>query len=444
MKITTVAINEVIPYARNPRKNEDAIAKVSASLQEYGWQQPIVVDADMIVIAGHTRLEAAKRLGMDEVPIHVADKLSDTQVKAFRIADNRVGQEAEWDLDLLKQELGDLSELSFDLSLTGFDSDQLDELLFDAIENEGLTDEDLVPDVEENYVSRLGDVWVLGNHRLMCGDSTVISDVEKLCDGKLMDACWTDPPYNVDYESSAGKIKNDNMKDSEFKKFLKDAFITAFSVMREGAPIYVAHADTEGLNFRSAFKEAGFKLSGCLIWVKDSLVLGRSDYQWRHEPILYGWKEGAAHSWFGGRKNTTVLESDYKNFTVHSDGTLDIDIGSNILRVTGTDLCVEQVLPTTIRAEKPKRSDKHPTMKPVGLVLQMLENSSKVGSSVLDLFGGSGSTMIACQKSGRKSYLMEFDPKYADVIVKRWQDFTGKKAIHAESGISFDELISKK
>jgi DNA modification methylase len=274
----------------------------------------------------------------------------------------------------------------------------------------------------------------------MCGDSTSIENVEALCAGTPIDCCWTDPPYNVDYEGSAGKIANDNMEDSQFRQFLLDAFVSAFAVLREGAPIYVAHADTEGLNFRGAFKDAGLKLSGCLIWVKPSLVLGRSDYQWRHEPILYGWKPGAAHSWYGGRAKTTVIDAKDMPFRVMQDGSVQIEIGESTLNITGKNLEVEEVLGSTIRAEKPKKNADHPTMKPVELVLGMLKNSSRRGSTVLDLFGGSGSTLIACQKSGRKARLMEFDPQFVDVIIRRWQDFTGKSAVHEQSGKTFDDL----
>jgi len=266
-----------------------------------------------------------------------------------------------------------------------------------------------------------------------------MNSVSLLCDG-LVDACWTDPPYNVNYEGSAGKIKNDNMKNDAFRQFLRDAFTSAFSAMREGAPIYVAHADTEGFNFRGAFLEAGFKLSGCLVWVKNSLVLGRSDYQWKHEPILYGWKPGAAHSWYGGRAKTTVSEAPEGLLSMQDDGSFIIQSGDDLFRVSGKNLEVEGVSGSILRVEKPKLSSAHPTMKPVELVSSQIENSSKRGDSVLDIFGGSGSTLIACHKLGRFARLMELDEKFVDVIINRWQDFTGKKAIHEETGKTFDEL----
>ena len=273
----------------------------------------------------------------------------------------------------------------------------------------------------------------------MCGDSLDIDAVSKLCGGKV-DAVWTDPPYNVNYESKAGKIGNDHMKDGPFREFLRDAFLTAYAVMREGAPIYVAHSDTEGFNFRGAFRDAGLKLSGCLVWVKPSLVLGRSDYQWRHEPILYGWKEGAAHSWYGGRKKTTVFDAEDTPFTVQEDGSVLVESGEDVFRITGESLEVESLKGSVVRCEKPKISAQHPTMKPVSLVLSQLCNSSKRGDLVLDLFGGSGTTLIACHKSGRNARLMEFDPKYCDVIIKRWQDFTGQQAVNEETGKTFAEM----
>lgn len=398
MKIKNVAINTVIPYARNPRNNQGAIAKVAGSIKEFGWQQPIVVDSEMVVIAGHTRLAAAQSLGMDKVPIVIAENLTPAQVKAYRLADNRVSQEAEWDHDLLTLELQDLVGEEYDLDLTGFSDDELAALL--AEETEGLTDEDAVPDVPENPVTVLGDVWLLGNHRLMCGDSTSIDALEALCGEHRADMWLTDPPYNVAYEGKtkdALKIQNDEMGDDQFRQFLRDSYSAADAVMKPGAVFYIWHADSEGYNFRGAAHDMGWQIRQCLIWKKQTMVMGRQDYHWKHEPCLYGWKEGAGHLWAADRKQTTILEFD-----------------------------------------RPSRSKEHPTMKPVELFEYQMLNNTKGGDLVLDSFGGSGTTMIAAEKNGRHSRLMELDPKYCDVIVKRWQDFTGKKAVHAETGEEFN------
>ena len=439
-QIKMLAVDKIIPYVKNSRTHSDEqVAQVAASIKEFGFTNPILLDKENVIIAGHGRMLAAQRLGLSEVPCIRLDHLTEAQKKAYIIADNKLALNAGWDNELLGLELGELLENGFDLGITGFAPDELDLLLaLNNVDEEGLTEDDAAPALQTDHTSRSGDLWILGDHRVMCGDSTSIDNVETLCAGVPVDCCWTDPPYNVNYEGTAGKIANDNMKDGEFRQFLLDAFVSAFAVMREGAPMYIAHADTEGYNFRGAFIEAGFKLSGCLIWVKPSLVLGRSDYQWRHEPILYGWKPGASHSWYGGRKNTTVFDAEDMPFRVMPDGSVQIEIGESTLRISGQDLHVEELLGSTIRAEKPKKSAEHPTMKPTDLVLGMLKNSSLRGDVVLDLFGGSGSTLIACQKSGRKARLMEFDPRFVDVIIKRWQDFTGKEAVHAETGETFN------
>jgi DNA modification methylase len=415
-----------------------------ASIQEFGFTNPVLIADDSTIIAGHGRVLAAEAMGLSAVPCLRLSHLSETQRRAYVIADNKLALNAGWDDELLRLELGALRDGGFEIGLVGFSSDELDALFIGDVDEEGLTGDDDVPDVGAVPVSCLGDIWVLGDHRVMCGDSTSVSAVEDLCGGDLVDCCWTDPPYNVNYEGSAGKIENDNMSDEAFREFLRGAFISAFAVLRAGGPIYVAHADTEGENFRAAFREAGFKLSGCLIWVKNSLVLGRSDYQWRHEPILYGWKPGAAHSWFGGRAKTTVAEMADAPFVIMPDGSVQIEVGESFLRISGDNLMAEEVLPSTVRAEKPRRNSEHPTMKPVELVLGQLKNSSKRGDRVLDLFGGSGSTLIACQKSGRRARLMEFDPKFVDVIVRRWEQFSGRKAELLASGETFEALEAKR
>jgi site-specific DNA-methyltransferase (adenine-specific) len=387
MKIVEKSVETLIPYIKNSRTHSDAqIAQIAASIKEFGWTNPILVDGENGIIAGHGRLMAARKLGHTKVPVIELKDMTDTQKKAYIIADNQLAMNSGWDTSLLTLELTDLQAEGFDLELLGFDPKELNALLEPEVV-EGLTDEDAVPDVPDEPKTKLGDIYELGNHRLMCGDSCNIEAVEALTGG-LVDILVTDPPYNVAYESSNGlKIQNDNMADEKFRQFLADAFIAASAVMKPGAVFYIWHADIEGFNFRGACRDAGFQVRQCLIWNKDSLVMGRQDYHWKHEPCLYGWKDGAAHLWSADRKQTTIIE-----------------------------------------CKKPKKNDIHPTMKPVELMEYQILNNTKGMDVVLDLFGGSGSTMIACEKLGRKACLMELDPKYCDVIVKRWEEFTGGKA----------------
>jgi DNA modification methylase len=391
MEVIDVPIEKVIPYARNPRKNEAAVAKTAASIKEFGWRQPIVVDKDYVIIAGHTRLLAARQLGYEWVPVHIAYDLNEAQIKAYRIADNRVAQEADWNYELLKLEIEELTDIDLDLSLLGFDLEELDAIMvnteaIDALPSE--EDNEFPNDVEP--VCKKGDLWILGEHRLLCGDATIFDDYEKVLQGERIDLVITDPPCNVDYvgkTKDALKIKNDKMGQDDFYAFLADVYVNLFANMKDGAPIYVFHADSEGHNFRRAMKESGMKLAQCLVWEKNSLVLGRQDYHWQHEPILYGWKEGEAHKWYSDRKQTTILSFD-----------------------------------------RPARSEEHPTMKPIEILAYLLGNSSKPGDLVWDSFLGSGSTIIACEKMKRRSFGLELDPKYCDVIIKRWENFTGRKA----------------
>jgi len=388
------AVDKLIPYAKNARTHSDEqVAQIAGSIKEFGFNNPILVDKDNSVIAGHGRLMAARKLGMDKVPVVELQHLTESQRKAYVLADNRIALNSGWDTSMLSLELQDLKD-DIDLSLLGFDPDELDALLNPIEETEGLTDEDAVPDVPDEPKTKLGDIYILGNHRLMCGDSTSIDAVEKLMDGQLADQLVTDPPYNIAYEGGSKKreqIKNDEMADAEFRQFLKDVYIAANAVMKAGAVFYIWHADTEGYNFRGAARDMGWKVRQTLIWNKDNSAFGRSDYHWKHEPCLYGWKEGAAHLWAADRKQTTVIQ-----------------------------------------CKRPSKSELHPTMKPVELMEYQILNNTKGSDIVLDLFGGSGSTMIAAEKIGRKSCLMELDPKYCDVIVKRWEDFTGKKAVLSE------------
>jgi site-specific DNA-methyltransferase (adenine-specific) len=391
LKITQKKVDSLIPYVKNSRTHSDAqVAQIAASIKEFGWTNPILVDGDNGIIAGHGRLMAARKLGYKEVPtIELAD-LTETQKRAYIIADNRLALNAGWDNEMLTIELNDLLADGFALELLGFDPKELNALLEPEVV-QGLTDEDAVPDVPEEPKTKLGDIYQLGNHRLMCGDSTNVEAVVELTGGAGVDMLLTDPPYNVAYEGKTKEsltIQNDSMGNDQFRQFLRDAFVTADTVMKKGAVFYIWHADIEGYNFRGACDDAGWKVRQCLIWKKSSMVMGRQDYHWKHEPCLYGWKDGAGHLWAADRKQTTILEF-----------------------------------------EKPHRNGEHPTMKPVALFEYQMLNNTKGGDMVLDLFGGSGTTMLAAEKHGRHAYLMELDPKYCDVIVKRWEDFTGKTAV---------------
>lgn len=447
-------IESLTPYARNSKKHSDEqLALIQSSMVEWGFTNPVLADEKGIV-AGHGRVMAATRLysaGQSlrfpngaEIPVGMVPVIdctgwSDAQRRAYVIADNRLAEKgAEWDLEMLKLEIDDLMASGFDFEMTGFSSDDLAGLfaLEDVPGNK--KDPDDCPDTPETPHSKPGDVWVLGPHRVACGDSTDVGVWDKVMQGELADACWCDPPYNVAYNSKlAGSIKNDDMGDSEFLDLLRGMFGAMFSVMKPGAAIYVAHADTEGLNFRRAFREAGFKLSGCIIWRKDSLVLGRSDYQWMHEPILYGWKPGSAHKWFGGRKQTTIAE--YGNtgpVKQAADGRWVIEIGDTVLVVDG-DAKIEESPSSVVFHEKPKRSADHPTMKPVGLIEKQLRFSARPGDIVIDCCGGSGSTMMAAERLGMCARLVELDPKFVDVECQRYFDYTGRVPVHAETGEPF-------
>lgn len=438
-KIEQRKVSDLIPYARNSRTHSDAqVAQIAASIREFGWTNPVLIDGKNGVIAGHGRLLAARQLGMETVPCIALDGLSEAQRRAYVIADNKLALNAGWDETMLALEINDLAASGFDIGLMGFSDAEMSYL--NAEKHGGLTHPDAVPETPVIPLSVAGDVWILGGHRLTAGDSTVQTDVERVMGGVMADCLWTDPPYNVNYQGTAGKIKNDHMKDAAFRDFLRSAFGSAFTVMKPGAPAYIAHADTEGINFRGAFADTGFKISGCLIWRKNSLVLGRSDYQWQHEPILYGWKPGASHRWYGGRKNTTLLEIEGDLVTDNGDGTLTLQLGIQTAVISGEGLTLHRVEPSIFNIEKPKRSSEHPTMKPVELITKMLNNSTREGDVILDTFGGSGSTLIACEMLGRFCRMVEFDPKFVDVIVKRWQEFTGKQAIHAETGETFDAM----
>jgi len=428
-------IDKLINYARNSRKHSDAqVDMIAASMKEWGWTSPCLVDESGLIICGHGRVMAAKKLGFAQVPVMVAVGWSEAQKRAYVIADNQLSAASSWDDEMLKVELSDLKLEGFDLDLLGF-GDQLTDLLDPDLVNPE-KDPDEVPDVPVEPYSKMGDVWVMGPHRAMCGDSLSQSDWDKLMQGEMADLCVTDPPYGVKYESKlAGSIKNDDLSGAEFRDFLRTAFTCLFNVMKPGASIYVYHADTEGYNFRGAFIESGFHLSGCLIWKKNALVLGRSPYQWIHEPALFGFKKGKAHRFFGGRKQTTVTEFG-EPFVRRDDGTWAIDVGGQTLIVSG-DVLVEGVENSVIYADKPKRSAEHPTMKPTNLLIKNLKNSGRRNDIVVDAFGGSGSTMIAADMMGMCGRMMELDEKYVDVQCQRYYEWTGRVPVHAETGEPF-------
>lgn len=382
MEIIKLNINEVIPYPDNPRKNDNAVDAVAESIKQCGYCSPIVIDEDNVILAGHTRLKALKKLKWKEVECVRKTGLTEEQKKKYRILDNKTNELAEWDFDLLEEEIDGLDFDGFDF---GFD--------MSAFEEPQTIIEDEPPEVDEENepITQLGDIWQLGDHRLMCGDSTDAGTVAILTDGKQADLFLTDPPYNVAYEGKtkdALTIENDKMESDKFREFLTSAFTAAVSVLKEGGGFYIWFASREHCNFETALNDSGLDVRQELIWKKNTMVLGRQDYQWKHEPCLYGWKDGASHNWYSDRCQTTILEFD-----------------------------------------KPARNGEHPTMKPVELFAYQIQNSTKKNDIVLDLFGGSGTTIIACEQTGRIGYSMELDPKYCDVIIKRYENLTGKKAV---------------
>ena len=390
MKTTTemklVPISKLVPYVNNARTHSPAqINKLRSSLREFGFINPIIIDRDYGVIAGHGRILAAKEEGITEVPCVFADHLTEAQKKAYIIADNRMAMDAGWDEELLRVEIEALQADNFDPLLTGFDEKELSKLFDDGLDAKE-DDFDVEAELQKPTFSKPGDVWTLGRHRLVCGDSTKAETYEVLLGDTKANLIITDPPYNVNDEGSAGKIKNDNRASEKFYQFLLDAFSCMEKALADDGSVYVFHADTEGLNFRRAFADAGFYLSGCCIWKKQSLVLGRSPYQWQHEPVLYGWKKKGKHQWYTGRKESTIWEFD-----------------------------------------KPKKNGDHPTMKPIPLLAYPIMNSSMSNAVVLDPFGGSGSTLIACEQTSRICRTIELDEKFCDVIVRRYIEQVGSE-----------------
>lgn len=390
-KVEKRSVSSLIPYARNSRTHSEAqVAQIAASVKEWGWTIPVLIDETGQIIAGHGRIQAARLLGLEEVPVMVAEGWTDAQKRAYVLADNKLAMNAGWDEELLSLELKDLKDLGSDLSLIGFDEDELAEIMADNTPTEGLTDEDDVPELPTIPTSKEGDVWILGSHRLMCGDSTSIDSVDVLMDGQKADMVFTDPPYGVDYEG----IHNDSR--SGLEDLLRSVFANYIAVSKSGASIYCFHSDRCADVFHKVFREF-FHFSSMIIWAKNSLTLSQTDYQSQHEPCLYGWMDNGSHSWYSDRKQTSVWKFDKE-------------------RVVG-----------------------HTTPKPVGLVEKAITNSSKGGDTILDLFGGSGSTLIASEIMKRSARIMELDPKYCDVIVTRWEEFTGKEAVLESNGLTFKE-----
>lgn len=390
-KVEKRSVSSLIPYARNSRTHSEAqVAQIAASVKEWGWTIPVLIDETGQIIAGHGRIQAARLLGLEEVPVMVAEGWTDAQKRAYVLADNKLAMNAGWDEELLSLELKDLKDLGSDLSLIGFNEDELAEIMADNTPTEGLTDEDDVPELPTIPTSKEGDVWILGSHRLMCGDSTSIDSVDVLMDGQKADMVFTDPPYGVDYEG----IHNDSR--SGLEDLLRSVFANYIAVSKSGASIYCFHSDRCADVFHKVFREF-FHFSSMIIWAKNSLTLSQTDYQSQHEPCLYGWMDNGSHSWYSDRKQTSVWKFDKE-------------------RVVG-----------------------HTTPKPVGLVEKAITNSSKGGDTILDLFGGSGSTLIASEIMKRSARIMELDPKYCDVIVTRWEEFTGKEAVLESNGLTFKE-----
>lgn len=413
MNIIEKKISDISPYENNPRKNDAAVKYVAESIKQFGFKVPIVIDRDGIIVAGHTRYKAAKKLNLEQVPCIVADDLTDEQVKAFRLADNKVAEKAEWDFDLLEEELQDL--IGFDMSDFGFETEDEEEEELEA-EEDGYDEE-----VPEEPKAKLGDIYRLGDHILMCGDSTSSKDVEKLMGGEKADLIVTDPPYNVAIKNSKGMtIENDDMESTQFLEFLTSCFENAEQSLKPGGAFYIWYASREHINFERALNNAGLQVRQQLIWNKNSFILGRQDYHWKHEPCLYGWKDGEAHYFIDDRTQSTVIE----------------DKGIDIKKLKKEEMVqlLEEFLSdkrstTIINEEKPSANDLHPTMKPVKLIARLIKNSSRQNETVLDLFGGSGTTLITCEQLNRKCRMMEFDPRYADVIIDRWEQFTGEKAV---------------
>jgi DNA modification methylase len=400
-------LDKLVPFATNPRTHSDAqVAQIAASIREFGFTNPILVDTNAGILAGHGRLLAALKLSLPEVPVIVLDHLSETQKRAYIIADNKLALNAGWDDDRLRLELVALKEQDYDLDLIGFDDEELARLLCAQDAATGLTDEDAVPEILETPVSAPGDLWVLGDHRVLGADATVRADVARLMGGDTADLVFTDPPYNVDYEGYTEdrlKIKGDRMSAEQFQRFLQDTFSSYRAIVKPGASLYLCHASSWQREFQSALEQADFEVRCQIIWAKNTFAWGFGRYKFQHEPIFYAHVAGQKDSWYGDKSQSTLWEE-----------------------------------------KKPAANRIHPTAKPVELVERALINSSKAGDIVVDLFGGSGSTLIGCQRRGRRARLMEIDPKYADCIVRRWQEYVGKQAVLEGDGRTFEAIAQER
>lgn len=413
MSIEYINIDEIIPYENNPRNNDEAVPYVANSIKEFGFKVPIIIDENNVIVAGHTRLKAAEMLGLENVPCILADDLTEEQIKAFRLADNKVGEIATWDLSKLNIELEGI-----DMPMSDFGFKDISESDIEIKEDDfDFNEEEELPPPK----TKRGEIYQLGDHVLMCGDSTSQNDVDKLMNGAIADLVVTDPPYNVNVSNSQGMtIENDNMQNDEFREFLIKAFSNMNLYIKEGGAFYVWYAGKEHINFETALNSADLHVRQQLIWVKNQFNLGRQDYQWQHEPCLYGWKDGAGHYFTYDRTQSTTIE----------DKPIDYDNLSKEQAIKMLKKVYSAQLPSTIiRENKPLVNDLHPTMKPINLIARLIKNSSEKQEIVLDLFGGSGSTLIACQQLNRKCYMMEYDPRYADAIIHRWEEFTGRKAV---------------
>lgn len=404
MKIVYVNTELLIPYENNPRFNEKAVDHVAKSIKDFGFRVPITINKENVVITGHTRLLAAKKLGMREVPVIAIEDLTDDQIRAYRLVDNKVAEIATWNYELLEKELEeiDLNLDEFNFEIPGADS--------------RLKDDDYKIKLPKTPKSKLGDIYKLGNHYLMCGDSTKKEDIEKLVSGTVIDALITDPPYNVDYKKSQlGPLANDNLTDEGYFNLLSQSFAAASHVMKKGAPFYIWHADSENIIVKKACESTDWTIRQSLIWVKSNFVIGRQDYQWQHEACFYGWKNGAKHYFINDRTFSTVNYDEVKSLTASQAKKILLEY-------------LENKPGTVLEENKPLKNDNHPTMKPIKLMGRQINNSTKQGESILDIYAGSGSTMIAAEQLNRKSYLMEIDPQFVDAIIDRYEKFTGLKA----------------
>lgn len=427
---------DLIPYDRNPRTHSsEQIDQLVQSILKFGFVSPILVSTDKGILAGHGRLAAAKRMGLDVVPVVVLDHLSEDEQRAYIIADNRLAENAGWDMELLTQELAALAEAGFDATVTGFTDEQIEQMLAEEPPDpEATGKEDDTPEPQEKAVARDGEKWILGPHLVVCGDARDYNAMDVLLRGISADLLWTDPPYNVAYQSAAGDtIANDDMASGEFRSFLTDCLKNARGHMAAGACFYIAHSDLERHNVQLAVIDAGLEPKQCLIWVKSAPTLSRQDYNWRHEALLYGWKPGRKHYFNEDFRQTTVIDPDKDFATMEHEQLVAL---LREIRDTWNN--------SVIYAPKPSRSELHPTMKPVGLIRRMITASTRPGETVLDPFAGSGSTLIACELLGRRGVMVELVPHYVDVIIRRWQEYSNKTAILKGDGRSFDEVAEER